>query len=132
MVSDSIADLIAQARTYDLERDKMFDLASPEAIDQEYNGIGPEWLPESIRQWMTSEFGYFAAAAMIHDWDYACYPYRDAKGFWLVNERLRKNCHKLLAKGCPWWKRPLYAIRANALSDACQKFGWSAWQQAVK
>ena len=131
-MKDSTADLIAQIRTYDLERDKMFDLSSPDAIEEEYNGIGPEWLPAWARNWLTDALGYFSPAAMIHDWDYSCYPQRDRKSFDLVNERLRTNCHLLLTKGCPWDKRFMYRRRADLIADACQKFGWEAWQEAVK
>ena len=59
------ADLISQIRTYDLERHPFFDLSSLEAIHSVYNGIGPDWLPKDIRDWLTERYSYFAAATVI-------------------------------------------------------------------
>ena len=123
-----IADLIAQIRTYDLEREPGFDLESLPEVMAIYNGIGPGWLPKPIRDWLTAHYGYFAAATVIHDWDYCFSQDRSAIAFTASNERLRRNCKRLLEmKGCPWWKAWLYRRRCDLLADSCQQFGWGAW-----
>lgn len=128
---DAVADLIAQARTYDLEMPEDFFLAPLDAVQAVYNGIGPDWLPARIRNWLTEHFEYFAAGAMIHDWEYEHTQDRSLKGFTDANERLRRNCKKLLAKGYPWYKRILYRNRPDVLASACQEFGWGAWQNGT-
>lgn len=126
-VSDQFADLLAQVFTYDLEFQGSFGVASVEAREKAYNGIGPDWLPKEIREWMTDRWHYFAPAAVIHDWDY-CHPImRNKADFHEANERFRRNCHKLLRKGVPWYKRWLYKIRVDELADACELFGFAGY-----
>ena len=127
---DTVADLIAQVRTYDLERPVSFDLASLEQIQEAYNGIGPDWLPENLREWLTARYGYFAAGALVHDWEYQTATDKSREAFIRCNERLRRNCRKLLRKGYPWYKAFLYRERPNILADACNRFGWEAWKEA--
>lgn len=123
-----VADLIAQIRTYDLERESDFDLASLPAVISIYNGIGPGWLPKPIRDWLTKHYSFYAAATVIHDWEYWLSKDRSVIAFTASNERLRRNCKQLLKmKGCPWYKIWLYQRRCDLLADSCQKFGWSAW-----
>lgn len=127
-----IADLIAQIRTYDLERDPGFDLASLVQVNKHYNGIGPGWLPALVRNWLTEHYGYYAAATVIHDWEYWFSEDRGVVAFTASNERLRRNCKRLLQmKGCPWWKAWLYRRRVDMLADACQQLGWSAWSSTT-
>ena len=123
-----INDLVAQIVTYDLETPVMFWHTSVEAIGGIYNGIGPEWLPKSVRDAMTSYWGFYGPAAVVHDYEYAMSEDRSRQAFTEANERLRRNCILLNKKGVPWYKRWLYQIRCNELADACQLFGWSAWE----
>lgn len=125
---DHIADLIAQVRTYDLERICGFDLATPEQIAGDYNGIGPEWLPKRLRARLTDINGYFEPAALVHDWEYRSSEDRSREAFTACNERLRRNCQRLLAKGCPWHKRWYYRMRVDLIADTVQAIGWSAWE----
>lgn len=126
--SDDVADLLAQAYTYDLEMPDNLQHASLGAVAACYNGIGPDWMPDHLRDAVTAHFGYFAAAAMVHDWEYENSEDRSRKAFTEANERLRRNCRKLLQKGYPWYKRWLYRKRPDFLADMCQEFGWGAWQ----
>jgi hypothetical protein len=126
------ADLVAQAYTYDLEMPKSLMLASLEAVEACSNGIGPDWLPECARAGLTEYLGYFAAAAVVHDWEYQHESDRSFAAFTRANERLRRNCKLLLRKGYPWYKRWLYRNRADMIADACQLWGWGAWQHGQK
>lgn len=132
MIGDVIAELLAQAYTYDLEMPKDFLDAPTWLIEEVYNGIGPDWLPKVMRDWMTDRWSYFAPAAMIHDWEYQFAPERTHQHFTAANERLRRNCHLLLRKGCPWYKRWLYKIRADELADACQALGFNGYMEVGK
>ena len=129
--SDEFADLMAQVFTYDLEFQGSFAVASMEAREKAYNGIGPVWLPSKIRSWMTAHWHFFAPAAAIHDWDYEHPVMRNRKDFHEANERLRRNCRRLLQmKGIPWYKRWLYKIRVDELADACELFGFKGYMEA--
>ena len=133
LLDDETADLIAQAITYDLDVPGDWVEASNDQRAETYNGIGPDWLPELLREWATSLWHYFAAAALIHDWEYATTKDRSKKSFWLINNRFRKNCKRLLKmKGCPWYKRWLYERRIDALADACDTFGFPGFLAAGK
>lgn len=128
---DRVADLIAQVRTFDLERPSGFDLATLEEIAVAYNGFGPEWLPKGMRDWLAGINAYFEPAALIHDWEYQFAPDRSREAFTACNERLRRNCRHLLVKGFPWYKRWYYRVRPELIADAVQELGWSAWLESV-
>ena len=132
MPGDVVAELLAQAITYDLEMPADFRLAPTWKVEEVYNGIGPDWLPKVMREWMTDRWGYFAPAALIHDWEYQFPIVRDRQHFTDANERFRRNCHLLLRKGCPWYKRWLYKLRADKLADACEAFGFDGYMAAGK
>lgn len=125
---DTVADLMAQAHTYDLDMPKSLQLASLDAVVECYNGIGPDWLPASIRNMVTEHFGYFRAGALVHDWEFQHGEDRSREAFTKANDRLESNCKKLLQKGVPWYKRWLYRNRPKMLAEACQLWGWGAWQ----
>lgn len=124
---DEVADLLAQIITYDLEYPDILMHTNINDLAGIYNGIGPDWMPESIREWMTERWQFFAAAALIHDYEYQMSTDKSREAFTACNERFRRNCHTLMKKSVPWYKRCLYRVRSDMLADACEKFGWSAW-----
>jgi hypothetical protein len=128
----TVDDLVAQIVTYDLEAPPMFWHTSLEDLERLYNGIGPDWLPKSIREAMTAHWGFYAPAALVHDYEYAMSEDRSFEAFTAANERMRRNCYKLNRKGYPWYKRWLYQLRSDKLADACQTFGWGAWNEASR
>ncbi len=132
MAGDVVADLLAQARTYDLEMPADFRLAPTWKVEEVYNGIGPDWMPKVMREWRPDRWSCFAPPALIHDWEYQFPPERNRTNFSAVNERFRRNCHLLLRKGCPWYKRWLYKLRADKLADACEAFGFDGYMAAGK
>jgi hypothetical protein len=123
---ESIYEQIAE---FSLLTTEHYKTLSKEEIKEEYNGIGPEWMPKKCRDWLTDHFEYFAPATVVHDIDYGDSD-KTKIGFTAANERLRTNCKLLLkAKGCQWYKIWLYKYRVNEIADACQEFGWSAWSE---
>ena len=125
-----IESLIAQIITWDLEAPLDFLKSTTGEKAAAYNGIGPDWLPESLRDWMTEQWGFFAAAAMIHDWEYTWTEDRSYASFRAINARFGRNCRTLLKKGVPWYKRPLYLFRADKLEDACNTWGFKGFLDA--
>lgn len=132
MIGDDFAQLLAQVYTYDLEAPKDFHDAPTWLREEAYNGVGPDWLPALMRKWMTEQWGYFTPAAVIHDWEYQFPPIRCHEHFTEANERFHRNCLSLLAKGCPWYKRWLYKLRADKLADACEALGFDGYMAAGK
>ena len=99
----------------------------------EYNGIGPEWAGDKIRDWSTARFFIFEPAALIHDLrNYESDGSED--GFIFANREFLDNCLKLANHAYPWysWRR----YRARAVAFALYEFvqgagGWIAWQQCA-
>lgn len=94
-----------------------------------YNGIGPQFLPENLRNKVTSFLGIFEPAALIHDLRFdksdgtrAAFDYANCEFF--------VNCHKCAKNEYKWWNWKRY--RAYAVIDAMNEFncgsgGWKAW-----
>ena len=81
-----------------------------------YNGIGAEWMPKWFRDFVTYIWDELAAAALLHDFEYA----HGAKSYWrftVANVRLAYNAARS--------RRPLLGIGAMIV---CQLFGWGAYK----
>ena len=95
-----------------------------------YNGCGPDWLPEEIREKLTGYFWFFEAPFLEHDFSFE-YSDNSKEGFEAANSRLFDNSCKLIANRYSWWYSPIVKARrytqAFAIYRACARFGWSAW-----
>lgn len=101
-------------------------------LAQAYNGIGPEFLPETVRAKATKVLHAFEPAALIHD---ARTHESDGSrsGFQFAAREFRFNCLTLADRAYPWWNWKRYRARlvAEALYDAVSSAaGWKAWQDA--
>ena len=97
-----------------------------------YNGIGPEWAGERIREFVTGEFGVFEPAALIHDMRNHVADGTEA-AFHYANGEFLLNCLKLAKREWPWWRPRRYAAiaAANGMFDFVEgPGGWKAWQEA--
>ena len=98
-----------------------------------YNGTGPEFLPESIRQKLDAACRPFLPAVQIHDVDYT-FSDGSEESFKQANRRLFWNCIICANNAYPWtnWRRYALYIQAYAMYRAVShpKFGWVAWIQA--
>ena len=98
-----------------------------------YNGIGPEFLPPTIREKVTKHLSLFAPAALIHD---LRNEFSDGtrKGFEYANNEFLKNCLKLADAKYGWWNPRRYRARAVARIlhkfVSAEDFGWRAWLEA--
>ena len=108
-----------------------FYLAPLHILENIYNGCGPDWLPEKYRKRMTKYFDFFQSAFLEHDFSFENSD-KTRKGFNAANLRLLRNCVRLVESEYSWWKNPIMKARryfqAGAIYYACQRWGWSAWQ----
>lgn len=97
-----------------------------------YNGIGPAFLPESVRARVTSFLVLFEPAALIHDMRFASSDGTRA-GFEAANSEFLDNCFALADRAYPWynWKRYRARAAAAGLYDAVSSvFGWRSWEES--
>lgn len=114
----------------ELDYQNGFLLCSNDELAKIYNGCGPDWLSEEMREKLTDYYTFFQAAFLVHDYDFARAD-KTREGFNAANKRLYDNCVKLIAARYSWWTEPISKARrylqARVIYRACAYFGWSAW-----
>ena len=102
-------------------------------VAEEYNGIGPEFLPADVRAKVTEWLALFEPAALIHDCRTGASD-GSREGFLAANDEFRRNCLTLADRAHPWYSWRRYRARAVAqvLFDfvSADGFGWKAWLDA--
>lgn len=96
-----------------------------------FNGIGPERMPEWLRDAVSLLHPSLVVVAFIHDLEYAKGGTRQV--FTASNIRFRTNGY-IAAKANYGWYNPLrYVVMARAarFSFYCQQFGWQGWKQCA-
>ena len=109
-------------------------LALPtETLAECYNGTGPEFLPQRIREKLDAFTRPFWPSVMVHDVDYT-FSDGTLRSFLVANQHLFWNCIICACDAHPWysWRRYALILEAWAIYRACHKFGWIAWIQAYK
>lgn len=100
-----------------------------------YNGTGPEFLPQQIRDKLDAVCSSFLPAVMIHDVDYTMSD-GSRRSFLVANQHLFWNCVACANDAYPWrnWRRYALYLQAWIMYRAVSnpKFGWVAWIQAYK
>lgn len=102
---------------------------APEELAAVYNGIGPEWLPISIREKLTKYLAIFAPACLIHDFHYWIGD-GTLKDFNYANDTLEANCRKCINAETKWYqllRRAAGYYAAHLIAEACRRYGWSAY-----
>ena len=98
-----------------------------------YNGTGPEFLPQKLRDLLDGACRPFLPAVMIHDVDFTLSDGSE-ESFKQANTRLLGNCITCAMAAHPWtsWKRYSLILQAWAMYRAVShpQFGWTAWIQA--
>ena len=128
-----IAALIETALAVGLDGADWANLYGLAWLSDAYNGIGPEFLPPTLREKVTNWLHLFEPAALIHD---ARNHVSDGtrKGFEAANDEFLRNCLKLADFWYPWYSWRRYRARAVAhlLYDfvSADGFGWIAWLDA--
>ena len=135
MEKNKVEQLIEKSKTLGLMGLDFILSFSIDAICKAYNGIGPQFLPEKLRNKVTAFLGIFEPAALGHDLRFdnsdgtrASFDYANCEFF--------VNCHKCAKAAYPWWNWKRY--RAYAVIDAMNEFncsdrgGWKAWLDAYE
>lgn len=93
-----------------------------------YNGTGPEFLPQRIRQKLDSVCLPFLPAFMVHDVEFS-FSNGSRRSFIIANQHLFWNCIICACDAHPWysWRRYALILESWALYRACARFGWIAW-----
>lgn len=103
---------------------------SPEELATVYNGIGPEWLPYTLREKLTKYLAIFAPACLIHDFHYWIGD-GTLKDFNYANDTLEANCRKCINAETKWYqllRRAAGYYAAHLIAEACRRYGWSAYR----
>lgn len=131
-MNEKIHELSEIVRKLDFEVNNIFHDLSDIKLSKIYNGCGPEWLPEYMRDALTWYYSFFEAAFLEHDVSFTISDGSE-KGFKEANNRLFKNCIKL-SNQLSWFSNPITKIRryrqSYTIYKMCKKFGWSAYKSA--
>ncbi len=129
---EKIAQLREAARRYDLAGAGLLDNYTDEDLALIYNGAGPDYLPEAVRERFTEYLGMFESALLIHDLRFSRSDgLRRLYNF--ANEELYLNCLRISETLHPWysWRRYRLHGRAAIVYEACNsELGWMAWTNA--
>ena len=134
MKREKIETLIKSAVLNDLEGVEFLLGLDIKTIQESYNGIGPAFFAEELREAVTKHFDTFEPAAVIHD---LRNEFSDGteKSFHEANREFLANCLKLVDAKYPWWRPRRYVARQVAYEffrfvDGAP--GWRAWLEAQR
>ena len=116
-----------------LDMSQYLELLPLEVLAAAYNGTGPEFLPQKIRDKLDAACRPFLPAVMVHDVDFT-FSDGSEESFKQANRRLFWNCIICANNAYPRknWRRYALYIQAWAMYRAVShpQFGWVAWIQA--
>lgn len=116
----------------------VYGLDFPHKVDADemhriYNGVGAEWMPKELREFLDGISEALLPAVLIHDIDYA---YGDGTllDFQKANLRLEANGRICADKEYGWWNPMRYIFRrqAKAYAKICNAFGLVAYTEAIE
>lgn len=129
-IKSNIKELLSKALNLKLTDAGWVACFSPEELATVYNGIGPEWLPYSLREKLTKYLAIFAPACLIHDFHYWIGD-GTLKDFNYANDTLEANCRKCINAETKWYqflRRAAGYYAAHLMAEACRRYGWSAYR----
>jgi hypothetical protein len=100
-----------------------------ETVMRNCNGIGPEWFPDKLRNFITWLNPRQKATAAIHDMMYAC-----GHDFSRANDIFAINGKWEAVAAYKWYspRRYIAIAKAQIFAKLCQKFGYMAWKSAQR
>ena len=127
-----ISELIARAVALNLSGSVFVAEHSVDEVRKAYNGVGPQFLPPRLRDFVTKTLGLFEPAAMIHDFRFDQSDGSRA-AFDFANREFVENCTKLAYDRYGPLNPKRY--RAKAVIRFMEDFnsgdpGWRAWREA--
>jgi hypothetical protein len=81
-----------------------------------YNGIGPAWAPEWLREALTSWLACFQPAALVHDFAYSQItpsPAAEDLRAW-ADEQFYSNCRRCAAAAASWYTPRRWRLEVGA------------------
>ena len=87
--------LLAQIDEYELDAPAGFGELTVDYIADNYNGAGPDWMPDDMRHVITWLLSLFEPAFLIHDMEFSA-SNRTTKGFIAANSRMWRNISKII------------------------------------
>ena len=102
-----------------------------EAVAAAYNGIGPEWMGEKLRESVTRHLALFEPAALLHN---LAFEQSDGTfyGFTLANGNFYQDCLRLADEGFKWLDTGTHTVYTAArILYFCvsSPFGWMTWRK---
>lgn len=130
---ETTKELVAEAVRLKLDGADRVAARPVEELAADFNGIGPEWFPEWVRQLLDDAYPFFLSSAMIHDDDYR-HGDGSVVGFLDANRRLGENCRKAVLEEFGWYNPRRYKMldKAGQFKFACDAFGWPVYKKACR
>lgn len=122
---------MAYAQALSLGLDMKLDLTD-EQVEYAYNGCGPEWMGDSVREFIDGLSEPLIPAVCVHDCDYS-FGDGTVEDFNRANERLESNGIICADARYGWWNPLRYLVRRQARIYArmCKQFGWTSYKDAI-
>ena len=119
--------LYEAARSIDLSGWNL--LRDPEVVVRECNGIGAEWMPESVTSLVTKLNAVMEVPAAIHDRRYILNVDRLS-----ADTEFLANTMRMIELKYSWWNPVRYIMRrrASRYYTYLRAFGGCAWEEAKK
>ena len=130
MMSDqrTVVRMLEACRRYGLSGEefcRQFPLA---VLAEDYNGIGPEWFPEILRNAVNSLCADLCAAAFVHDIRFS-HSDGSVEQFVAANDEFRANGYRIANGKYSWYDPRRYIVRhrTRVFYRLLVAFGWTAY-----
>ena len=116
----------------------IYQLDFPHKVDADemhriYNGVGAEWMPDAMRNFLDGISVVLLPAVLIHDIDYE-YGNGTLLDFQMASKRLEENGIKCADAEYAWYHPMRYVVRRQAklYRKICDFVGLEAYMSAVE
>lgn len=120
-------------RDYDLSGTDFAEQFPNATLAEDFNGIGPEWFPAALREFVDSLHADLLPAAFVHDvrWSHSD---GTLLAFGASNEEMRENCKRIAFAKYGWYdpRRYLRWRTGVVFARLCNAFGLSAYNAAYE
>ena len=122
--------LYNMAREYNLSGHSV--LKDADAVVRECNGIGADWMPDTMRMLCTKMNPVMELPAAIHDMRYRLGTTRQDRQN--ADMEFLSNCIRVINDKYAWWNPMRYIMSRRAVRyfSYLQMFGGAAWEAAKK
>lgn len=132
MEKNRVEQLVEKAKSLRLEGAECLVGMDMDEVCGAYNGIGPQFLGEKLRDGMTEILHVYEPAALIHD---IRFDRSDGtrRSFDRANREFCANCRKCANDAYAWWswrRYRAYAVIRAMNGFVCADGGWKAWNDA--